>query len=154
MALHGKPTGNPTRDANRSARRRAREVAAKDGHRPVDTDTIWARDHGVCCICRLPVARELATLEHRVPVSRGGQHVPSNLGVAHRSCNSAKGNKTRAQLRKEAKRPGLRRKSFRRKPRSQEDRTAAAVARERREFDQTDGQRLPLVDEVPPDDVF
>jgi 5-methylcytosine-specific restriction endonuclease McrA len=147
-------SANPTAKANASARRRNRVTAAKKGHRDVTLDTIWARDNGRCCICGVHVARELATLEHKIPVSKGGQHVPSNLGAAHRNCNSKKRDKTPKQIAKEATRPGLKRKGFRRKikPMSEE----AIAARDKRLYDQTveSYSGAPCEPSAPPDDCF
>lgn len=57
------------------------------------TDRIWERDGAVCHICRLPVARRDASLDHIIPVSRGGVTIEDNLALAHRSCNYARQDK-------------------------------------------------------------
>ena len=65
---------------------------------PIPLSVIYERDHGRCQLCRRPVSRRLApphprsaTLDHIIPVSRGGHHVPANVQLAHYSCNSVKG---------------------------------------------------------------
>ena len=48
-----------------------------------------------CDICTHPITDvKQWTLEHFIPISRGGTNELSNLGVAHRSCNSSKRDKT------------------------------------------------------------
>lgn len=58
---------------------------------------IFERDGWTCQLCGEPVLPFIkglhprqATLDHVVPVSRGGEHVASNLQLAHLGCNSAK----------------------------------------------------------------
>jgi 5-methylcytosine-specific restriction endonuclease McrA len=64
-------------------------------------DWIFVRDGGLCGICLEPVDRDLpalhpqaATLDHAVPLSKGGLHIPENVQLAHRACNSLKSNAT------------------------------------------------------------
>jgi 5-methylcytosine-specific restriction endonuclease McrA len=142
--------GNPTAKANRAARRKNRLAAAKKGHREVTLEQIGTRDRWRCCVCGQRVAPELATLEHRTPISRGGKHIPSNLGVAHAKCNSEKGDKTAAEVAKAKKRPGLKRRAFRRKPKPVEERVAQR--RQRGKLDEA--SLLPFIDEIPSDEVF
>lgn len=75
---------------------------------PIDNSiTLYAlskRDHNICHICRKPcnlddykivdgtfiAGEEYPSIDHVVPVSRGGAHVWSNVRLAHRGCNSYK----------------------------------------------------------------
>jgi hypothetical protein len=57
-----------------------------------------ARDGWVCWLCEGPVDPEAppgtaaaGTVDHVVPRSRGGDSDPSNLRLAHRRCNGARG---------------------------------------------------------------
>lgn len=59
---------------------------------------IYERDGWVCQICTDPVDPDLppndtwsATLDHITPRSAGGDDSPSNLRLAHRWCNSVRG---------------------------------------------------------------
>lgn len=45
-----------------------------------------------------PIYRD--TLDHKVPLSRGGTNEYSNLAIAHKSCNSKKGKRTEKEYRK------------------------------------------------------
>lgn len=69
-------------------------------YEPIDRLEIFERDDWTCGICRLPVEQGLAfpdpgsaTLDHVVPMSRGGGHVPANVQLAHFYCNTVKGNR-------------------------------------------------------------
>jgi len=57
----------------------------------VDRGYIYERDNGVCHICEEHVDETAFTLDHLIPLSRGGPHMHVNLRVAHRSCNSRMG---------------------------------------------------------------
>lgn len=61
---------------------------------------IFERDGWRCHICRRKITPtrqwphpRSATLDHLVPLSRGGTHEPANVATACLSCNSAKGNR-------------------------------------------------------------
>lgn len=63
----------------------------------VDPMDVHTRDGWVCQICMAPVCKDSvfpdplsATVDHIVPLSRGGDHVMNNLQTAHWMCNSAK----------------------------------------------------------------
>lgn len=47
-----------------------------------------------CALTGWELTPELASLDHKQPVSRCGKHVMSNLQVIHREINRAKGNMT------------------------------------------------------------
>lgn len=57
------------------------------------------RDGWVCQLCRLPVDRDATvrslkpSLDHVLPVSRGGRHELGNVQLAHVLCNLSKGNR-------------------------------------------------------------
>jgi 5-methylcytosine-specific restriction endonuclease McrA len=51
------------------------------------------RDKGICGLCQKPVAKRDATIDHIIPVSKGGEHSYRNTQLAHKSCNSRKGNR-------------------------------------------------------------
>lgn len=52
------------------------------------------RKTNLCGICQEPILRmEDATLDHVVPLARGGVHAPSNMQVAHEWCNRSKGDR-------------------------------------------------------------
>lgn len=54
----------------------------------IDRVEIYERDGGRCHICRHAVSRSDFTLDHLIPLSKGGNHTVLNVAVAHRKCNS------------------------------------------------------------------
>lgn len=79
-------------------RRKARITRARG--RPVNRQSILDRDEWLCHICRLPIPSDAtvpdplaATLDHVVPLARGGAHDPSNIAAAHFGCNVRKGDR-------------------------------------------------------------
>lgn len=79
-----------------SKRRRAARIAMQKGE-PVHRAEILARDEWTCHLCGDDIPRGVAvpdplaaTLDHIVPLARGGLHDPSNLAAAHFVCNSRK----------------------------------------------------------------
>lgn len=52
-----------------------------------------------CAYCGGRLTRRTVTLDHVVPLSRGGRHGTTNVVVACRSCNSSKGARTVAEWR-------------------------------------------------------
>jgi 5-methylcytosine-specific restriction endonuclease McrA len=53
-------------------------------------DEIYARDKGVCYLCGQDCPREVASMDHVIPVALGGPHTRANVRLADRSCNSSK----------------------------------------------------------------
>lgn len=66
-----------------------------------------AQSGGLCLLCAKPMRLDLPgthpegpTLEHLIPVSRGGHpYDPRNLSASHQRCNSARGNRLLSELR-------------------------------------------------------
>lgn len=82
------------RDVNR--RRRARQADAFVAE--VSLAAISERDGWLCGLCSDPVDPDLrhpdpmsASLDHVVPLARGGTHEPANCQLAHYICNCTKG---------------------------------------------------------------
>jgi len=120
-AYLGKGTGRFCSDAHRRARSNQRKHLRRRGHRravdiiPIeeiyqrDRGRCGLRDRGRCGLCHRPVApafrmqrasREHPTLDHILPLSKGGRHERSNVQLAHQGCNSRKSNrKCNSQLR-------------------------------------------------------
>ena len=62
---------------------------------------IFERDNWICALCGKPVDRSAAwplpnspSIDHIVPLSRGGPHTPDNVQLAHLRCNLKKSTKS------------------------------------------------------------
>lgn len=67
----------------------------------IDSLDIYVRDEWMCMLCVQPVDRLLkwpapmsASLDHIKPIVKGGDHVPTNVQLAHLRCNTSKGART------------------------------------------------------------
>lgn len=65
--------------------RRAKEVR-------FSKNNVYLRDQYHCCYCGCDVTKKTATLDHVVPLSRGGKTHWENIVTACGPCNAAKGN--------------------------------------------------------------
>lgn len=81
-------------------RRRLREPPAQPrSFRPsphfefFDLAELYDREQGCCHICKKRVSRESFTVDHLTPLSAGGSHTLKNVRIAHRSCNSSRGDR-------------------------------------------------------------
>lgn len=71
--------------------------------------TAIANSGGMCCLCGEAMNLSVngrhpdgPTLEHLLPVSRGGSGVdPANLSASHRRCNTSRGNRLISEFRAE-----------------------------------------------------
>lgn len=83
---------------DRYHRRRAQKVGTALADRPVILADIRERDKNRCHLCRKRVSSKpyphplSASLDHVIPLSLDGQHVPENVRLAHLQCNVEKGN--------------------------------------------------------------
>ena len=80
---------NPHVINEQSARRRARKRAAFVT--PVSVAEIYERDKGRCGICGDFVGLDNISLDHVIPLARGGTHEPCNIQLSHLRCNLKKG---------------------------------------------------------------
>lgn len=75
------------RKASLTRKARARSLFVE----AVDPAVVFARDHGLCGICREPVLeQERWHIDHIVPLSKGGVHAYANVQLAHGRCNLRK----------------------------------------------------------------
>ena len=79
---------------NRSRLARMRHASIIES---IDMDIIYLRDKKICSLCHTSVKRSDATLDHIVPLSKGGNHTYANVALAHHRCNSSKGNRIKTQ---------------------------------------------------------
>ena len=59
----------------------------------ISLDRVYAQDEGLCKLCGQSVVRADASIDHIDPLSQGGEHVWTNVQLAHMTCNSRKGMK-------------------------------------------------------------
>ncbi len=94
----------PELAATYDARRRAlvQQARTEDVFAPLD---VHARDNWTCQLCWLPIDPEVAwpdpmspSIDHVIPLSRGGAHALSNVQSAHLRCNSSKGDKDMVEV--------------------------------------------------------
>jgi 5-methylcytosine-specific restriction endonuclease McrA len=101
LRAEGRLTSGPWDERRRSnyQARRARKMDAFI--EPVSVEVLAERDEFRCGICRADVDMALAypdpmsrSLDHIVPLARGGAHSYSNTQLAHLRCNVSKGAKS------------------------------------------------------------
>lgn len=80
--------------------RKLRTRANETGKRGYLRTEICERDNWICQICKKPVERnahypnpQAPSLDHIIPVSKGGSSEPSNLQLTHLVCNLKRGNR-------------------------------------------------------------
>lgn len=85
------------RQAKKEAERKRRAIKRGAKHEPYRSREIFERDAWRCQLCRKRVCRGLVapnpkapTIDHILPLSRGGGDVPGNVQCAHFICNSRK----------------------------------------------------------------
>lgn len=78
----------------------SRRIRTESPFERISRFEIYSRDNWECQLCHKPVKRELiwphkqcASLDHILPLSRGGTNTVANLQLAHYSCNSRRGDK-------------------------------------------------------------
>lgn len=87
---------NERRKAQYHKRRALKRQLPADDIRPID---VYERDGWICGLCDEPVDSSLKwpdkmspSLDHIVPLSKGGHHTFDNVQLAHLTCNVLKGN--------------------------------------------------------------
>jgi 5-methylcytosine-specific restriction endonuclease McrA len=90
---------NPDQAATYDARRRMRIEQARTAETFLPRD-VHARDEWTCQLCSLPIDATVAwpdlmspSIDHRIPLSKGGAHSMANVQSAHLGCNLSKGDK-------------------------------------------------------------
>ena len=92
------------RHPDRRREQERRRQAVKRGARVsvADLDQLWT---GTCALCESELSRDLTwphpmsrSIDHIVPLARGGEHAQHNLQWTHLRCNISKGAKTPSEL--------------------------------------------------------
>lgn len=85
---------------------RARELAAARRARrsgaliveDVTREVLLARDGELCHLCGRWMCWRETSFDHVLPLSKGGEHTLENVKLAHRDCNSKKGDRLLSEL--------------------------------------------------------
>lgn len=92
------PEKKRLRDRKRTQWRRA--IMSDPEAERIDRDVVGERDGWSCWICRLDVDNSLAwpdpkspSLDHVLPLSKGGKHTYSNVRITHLTCNVRRGSR-------------------------------------------------------------
>lgn len=87
---------NPEKTMERVLRRRKKIAETRDA--PIDFGALWETQGESCGICGSSIDRSLRhpdpmspSIDHIVPLSKGGRHSQDNLQWAHLRCNLSKG---------------------------------------------------------------
>lgn len=101
--LHDARHGGGRWSSPKSSRRRdelLRRLRKTPTREPVDRRKVFDRDNWCCGICKNKIDPRLkhpdpksASLDHIVPISKGGQHSYVNTQATHLDCNVGKGNR-------------------------------------------------------------
>lgn len=80
---------HPEQHAEKEGRRRARKRG--QGFEKIIPSEVYERDGGRCHICGKHVPKSRMSLDHLIPLSRGGGHFKLNVRLAHLECNVRRG---------------------------------------------------------------
>jgi 5-methylcytosine-specific restriction endonuclease McrA len=94
------------RQAKRISNRNREKIIKINTVEIVNPLVVYNRDGWVCQLCLGKIKKNSkqndpleATLDHIIPISKGGEHSYKNVQCAHRQCNAVKSDKTEGQLR-------------------------------------------------------
>lgn len=87
---------NPVRLRANIERRRAWKANAEGFFTDEDINRIMQEQNYKCLYCAYDVSKKY-TIDHLIPLSRGGTNWPVNIGIACRPCNTKKGAKTKEE---------------------------------------------------------
>ena len=78
----------------------AHKKREKDRARKLKISSWWQNKlcEGLCYYCQSRFPKELLTMDHKVPIARGGRSTKSNVVVCCKECNTHKAHQTPAEL--------------------------------------------------------
>lgn len=103
--INSKPCKDCRRRRNSLINARKIHVRRAAGQLTLSVFDLADRDGSFCNICKKKINMDLPgshkwgpTIDHLLPVSMGGSNEPGNLALAHRQCNTVRGNRGAVQL--------------------------------------------------------
>lgn len=81
---------NPEKYRHHQRARRAAKLGADGAHSADDVESLFHLQKGKCHWCKKRLTMDTKTVDHIIPLSKGGSDNPSNLCIACRDCNSSK----------------------------------------------------------------
>ena len=81
-------------------RRRACKSHASGYHIENDLQYIYEKQNGICACCGAKIPYNKITVDHIIPLSKGGSDLPINIQLLCGSCNSSKHNTHATDYRK------------------------------------------------------
>jgi len=73
-------------------RNRLRKLKLKNKIKTIDINNLLIKYNHCCCYCGISIKNNLH-IDHKIPLSRGGQHSIDNLVPSCKKCNLSKGSK-------------------------------------------------------------
>ena len=102
----GREKSDPWSPRRREAYHRRLAKKFGPGYERFNRLEVFERDEWICAICHEPVDPALsypdpmsASLDHRIPLAKGGKHTYNNSQCTHLFCNESKGARLIAELR-------------------------------------------------------
>lgn len=92
---------NPEKVVFNNCRRRAIRKGAEGDYTRADIDQIRVKQRCRCAICDGRLTRKNESIDHILPLSKGGTNWPRNLQLVCRSCNSRKHDKDPVEFMRE-----------------------------------------------------
>lgn len=84
---------NPKKVLAQSHLKRARKMRAIGKYSEEEFFSLCDEFNWKCCYCDKELSKDTATVDHAIPISKGGSNFIENILPACRSCNSSKNNK-------------------------------------------------------------
>lgn len=85
-------------EKNRDRQHKRRVILKSLPYEKVDVSLLYEMHKGICGICNGRIPKGMATLDHIIPVAKGGGHVWKNMQIAHAFCNKSKGSRLQTKI--------------------------------------------------------